>query len=143
MNYLDVIAPTVHRLNAIVSVWRLLQFLGPSLCIAYPNLWSDSESISSILGIISVLWHFQPPPHFTNNGCYFNIIITVLITSALLLCIGSSIYVQKYATLPRALPVILTVWQNSFGFVLLPPAIAGKPPDNSAILIVSSILITL
>jgi hypothetical protein len=68
------------------------------------------------------------------------------------LFIGSSICVQKYATLPRALPVILTIWQNSFGFVLLPPAvetlaalighwIAGNEPVNPDLVIASTVIV--
>jgi hypothetical protein len=36
---LDPVAPTIHLLNALISHWCLLQFVVPSACVAYPDLW--------------------------------------------------------------------------------------------------------
>jgi class 3 adenylate cyclase len=75
------------------------------------------------LGTLSVFWHFVPGEYFTNSGVYYSLVTSVLMACAILFFAGCGLYVEKYATLPRAFPTILVVWLNSFGFILHPPAI--------------------
>jgi hypothetical protein len=123
MHYIDVVAPTVHSLNAVINMIRLLQFVGPSLWVCYLGLWSDANSCAGIVGLFSVFWHILPPSSLSVDGLYYCFLASGLIGLAFRLFVASSMYVEKYATLPRAVPLILTIWQNSLGSVLHPPTI--------------------
>jgi hypothetical protein len=83
LNYIDTVVPTFWALNDVISIFRLLQFVGPSLCAAYPGVWSDSNSCRHIVGILSVAWHVLPPDAFFDYGAYFNFVSGGLIALAI------------------------------------------------------------
>jgi class 3 adenylate cyclase len=120
LNYVDTVAPTFWALNSVVSVLRLLQFVGTSLCAAYPAFWSDKESCRGIVGMLSITWHILPPGPFLDYGHYFNFVAGGLMAISIVTFVASAITVQKTANLPQLMPGILTGWMNSFGFLLHP-----------------------
>jgi hypothetical protein len=132
MNYIDTVAPTFHELNAVVSIFRFLQFVGPSLCAAYPGLWSTSDSSASVIGFLSVLWHGVPPGPFSEVGSWINVGVAGFIAIAFGLSIWSAFRVERTANLPGNLPVLLTIWINLFGFILHPPSSSKSPSPTSA-----------
>jgi hypothetical protein len=122
MNYIDTVAPTYHWLNSVVSIFRLLQFVGPSLCVSYIGLWKNSDASASVVGMISVFWHIVPPGLFIWMGSYINIAIAGLLAINLSIFFWAALRFEKTAALPGIVPSLLTIWINCFGFVMHPIA---------------------
>ena len=59
-SYLSSFSVSLSSIYLIVSVIRILQFFGPSLCIQYPEIWDPNGFDSSSVSILSFSFHLIP-----------------------------------------------------------------------------------
>ena len=59
-NYVYADAPAFTIVHNIITIIRLLQIGGPSLCAGYDSLWSKSDSARTTVAILSIFFHLIP-----------------------------------------------------------------------------------
>lgn len=121
-NYTYSVAPAFTIVHYVITVIRLLQIAGPSLCSGYETLWSTSDSAKGTIAILSIFYHLIPPSARDKTSVIFLIIYTVLLVIIIVMLIVSAIVFQKSANLPSVLPPIISFYFASFGCVLHPIA---------------------
>lgn len=133
LSYMDSIVKIYSPLHIVVSVWRLLQLFGPSLCASYiinnKNNRNSSDDIiflwkkgipRNVIGIFSILFHIIPS--FVREKCsnIINIVFISLSIIIFIIWIGSALYLRKTAKLPNALVIFINLMLSSFLSIVSP-----------------------
>ncbi|KAK8880566.1 hypothetical protein M9Y10_003246 [Tritrichomonas musculus] len=121
-NYVYADAPPFTIVHHIVTVIRLLQIGGPSLCAGYYSLWSNSDSARDTVSILSIFFHLIPPSGRDIASVYFLIIYIVILVCLLTLLFVSAVVYRKSANLPSIIPPIISFYFAFFGVILHPIA---------------------
>lgn len=133
LSYMDSIVKTFSPLHAVVSIWRLLQLWGPSLCASYIIDNKNSRTLPSdiqylwkkgiprnVIGIFSILFHIVPS--FVREKCsnILNIIFIAITALFFLIWLSSATYLKKTAKLPNGLVIFINIMITSFITVISP-----------------------
>ena len=122
LTYFDSVVPNFYPMHAIVSVWRIVQFLGPCLCPANLHLWNPDNASSRIPGkvvsIISILFHIVPVEYRAESSVILELIYIVLNVLFFIAIFSGSIYYKNKAKLERSISIIFSVYINVFGYLL-------------------------
>ncbi|KAK8881515.1 hypothetical protein M9Y10_004253 [Tritrichomonas musculus] len=121
-NYVYAESPSFTIVHNIITVIRLFQIGGPSLCAGYFSLWSDSDSAHNTISILSILFHLIPPSSRDVASVYFLIIYIIILIGLLSLLFVSAVVFRKNANLPSIVPSIISFYFATFGVVLHPIA---------------------
>ncbi|KAK8886126.1 hypothetical protein M9Y10_041586 [Tritrichomonas musculus] len=121
-NYVYSDAPSFTIVHHIVTVIRLLQIGGPSLCAGYYSLWSESDSAHNTVSILSIFFHLIPPSGRDVASVYFLVIYIIILVLLLTLLFVSAVVYRKSANLPDIVPPIISFYFASFGVILHPIA---------------------
>ncbi|OHT04623.1 hypothetical protein TRFO_27831 [Tritrichomonas foetus] len=120
-DYITVTAPSMRGLQAFISIWRIIEFIGPSLCVGYIDFWGKGTNLMKTMDVISIIFHIFPGSELRKQvahwfliaeGCFFLLIILYVLLSA--------IYYHKYAQLPDFVPVSIFFIFSTFGYILPP-----------------------
>ena len=151
VHYVYSVSPRWLPMHAIISIFRLVQFLGPALVLGYDSLWTRGETITRLMEIVGVLFHLVPASY--RHDAYIPILALYCALNVLSwgLIIGASFYYKTNAKLPNIVPSLVTLYLGSFGYLLHPIAcqhafemlseiISGKDQTNLVAKIVLFVL---
>ena len=147
IHYVYSVSPRWLPMHAVVSVLRLVQFLGPALVLSYDSLWLRGETITRLMEILGVFFHLVPASYRQESYIPILGIYAALNVLSWGLIIGASFYYKTNAKLPNIVPSLVTLYLGSFGYLLHPVAcahafemlseiISGKDRTNLALKIV-------
>ena len=118
--YLDSVVPNFFPMHEVVTVWRMIQFIGPCLCAANNLLWEHNKTPGKAVSILSIFFHIVPVEYRRDASvvvefiyCGVNILFFVII-------VASAYYYKKAARLPTYLPSILSVYIHTVGYLIHP-----------------------
>ena len=85
-SYMDSVVPNFFPMHEVISVWRMVQFIGPCLCAANTDLWDPKSTAGKAVSIISVFFHIIPVEYRNDASsavefiyCGINILFFILI----------------------------------------------------------------
>ncbi|OHT14671.1 Adenylate and Guanylate cyclase catalytic domain containing protein [Tritrichomonas foetus] len=120
-DYIAIVAPQMRGLQAFVSIWRIIQLLGPSLCVGSTAFWGVDTNMRKTMDIVSILFFIFPGNELRKRvaayfliaeGCFFLLLIIFVFISA--------IYYEKNAQLPNIIPTLIFFIFSTFGYILPP-----------------------
>lgn len=121
-DYITQVAPPMFFLHEFISVWRIIQILGPALCCSFPRLWSD-HILKLTMSVISVVFHIVPSIVREEATIYVLLIYSVIALLTVVTILGSSWYLSRTARLPDIIPNIIFFVFSTLGYLLSPIAI--------------------
>ena len=121
-DYVSQTAPPLYGMHYFITFWRLLQVLGPGFCTDYVSIWGQGTIMYQVMNLLSILFHIIPPSERAEIGGYVMIGDAVLFILVFILVFGSSFKFVANAKLPGWIPVFISVWFGSFGYILQPMA---------------------
>ncbi|OHS95018.1 hypothetical protein TRFO_10723 [Tritrichomonas foetus] len=120
-DYIAVVAPQMRGLQNFISVWRIIELIGPSLCVGYTTFWGPGSNMLKTMDIVSILFHIFPgedlrkrvaPFFLIGEGCFFLLLILFVFFAAQ--------YYEKHAQLPSYIPTAIFFIFSTFGYILPP-----------------------
>ena len=114
--------PSMFAMHRIVSVFRLLQFIGPSFFVAYSNLWKSGTTDERVINLISVFFHIFPASIRDSGTIIFLSCYICLLGVFYIFTLGSAFYYKQHAMLPDCIPTTLYVMLNTVGYLIHPIA---------------------
>jgi len=118
--YIYAIAPSFSNIHNFMTIIRILQFFGPSLCVQYKNVW-DQQS-STTLSILSLLFHVFPKSSRESVVIPFLISYCTGLSVFLVFLQLCSIYFKKNASLPSVFTTFISFFFALFGHMIYPIA---------------------
>ena len=119
-SYLDSVVPNFFPMHEVITVWRLIQFIGPSLCASYSSLWNPNKTQGKAISILSIFFHIIPVKYRKDASaatefvyCGINILFFILI-------IISAQYYKKNAKLPKYIPSAISIYIHTLGYLINP-----------------------
>ncbi|EAY04508.1 Adenylate and Guanylate cyclase catalytic domain containing protein [Trichomonas vaginalis G3] len=121
-DYVTTASPPYYFLHVIFSIWRILQFFGPSFCTRYYSFWGKDTTMSTVNDVLSFFFSIVPASFHDVATPYFMLIFSCLfIVFYIFIIICAQVY-SKQAKLPKVVPPILTVFFGTAGYILPPIA---------------------
>ncbi|OHS95433.1 hypothetical protein TRFO_38496 [Tritrichomonas foetus] len=132
LSYFDNVVPNFYPMHAIISIFRVIQFLGPCLVPGNHNLWNiffvdfDGSPIifqssqGKVVSVLSVFFHIVPVSSRSQSSI---VVELVYILSIFLFFVGIiliSINYQKNAKLQRPISIAFSIFINTCGYLLSP-----------------------
>ena len=118
--YLDSVVPSFFPMHNVITVWRMIQFIGPSLCAAYNRLWDPNQSVGRAVSIISIFFHIVPVKNRRDASVAVEFIYFGINVLFFIITIGSAYYYKKQAKLPKALAYIISIYIHTIGYLIHP-----------------------
>ncbi|OHT10214.1 Adenylate and Guanylate cyclase catalytic domain containing protein [Tritrichomonas foetus] len=146
--YVFSVTPSFKALHLVVTIFRLLQMIGPSFCSRYSNFWSDDDLSYSTISLISAFFFLIPSKNRDDGFLIFMIIYILIVLFAVFVIIMSAKVFMKNATLPIVIPYFIQIYISTLGYLLHPIAIemsvgeisrclAGHKQEFSSVIVVS------
>lgn len=123
LNYFDNTVPQFYILHTVISIWRAIQFIGPSIMAASTVLWVPDSIASNGVSVISVIFHLVPPEYRSKSTIFIELIYFVFLLAFFIAIIGASYYFKETAKLSSKSSSFLTIFMNTFLYILPPIAI--------------------
>ena len=115
------VTPPMYLLHSIVAFFRMLQFLGPSICSRFDNIWGTETVMGKTMNILGIFYHFVPGT-LRDNITVYVLLAYVAFSFICIICIFGAAYVyKKTATLPRVVSILIIIFFSTIGY-LGPPA---------------------
>jgi len=121
--YIFSVASQFSEIHGVVFFLRILQFVGPSICASFPNLWVAGSLDKSTASTLSVLFHFIHPDNKASSSTAYLIGYSVIVLSFLLFINYSARFFKKNAMLPSSYSTIIVLYLATFGQLLHPVAL--------------------
>lgn len=121
-DYVSQTAPPLYAMHTIVTFWRLCQVLGPGFCANYTTIWGEGTIMAKVLNVLSIVFHIIPPSEREYIGGYVMIADAVIFFAVFGLVFGASFSFVANAKLPSWIPVFISFWFGSLGYILQPVA---------------------
>ncbi|EAY18689.1 Adenylate and Guanylate cyclase catalytic domain containing protein [Trichomonas vaginalis G3] len=122
ISYVYIQCPSMFIMHTIVSIFRLLQFVGPLFFVSYKTLWSSGSMSSTIVSLFSVFFHIFPPSIRESCTIPFLGVYVGLLGLFFIFTIYCAFYYKQNAKLPDWVPIFIYVFLNTFGYLLHPIA---------------------
>ena len=119
-SYLDSVVPNFYPMHEVVTVWRMIQFVGPCLCAAHTSIWDPDKTPGRAVSILSIFFHIIPVSYRRAASAIVEFIYCAINILFFIIIIGAAFVYKKSAKLPTALPSILSVYIHTFGYLLHP-----------------------
>ena len=107
-------------LHNFISVWRIVQFIGPALVASYLNFWGENTLYYNAISIISILFHIVPPDYRDAAGMYIEFIYFAIITLSFIIIVAFAIFFRIKARLINAAPYLFAVFYTAISYLLHP-----------------------
>ncbi|OHT07880.1 Adenylate and Guanylate cyclase catalytic domain containing protein [Tritrichomonas foetus] len=122
-DYVAATAPTFFFVHSVVTVWRVIQILGPALAVQYTGFWGTDTVMKKVMDIISISFHLIPG--FAREGCAVYILysFSALFLISFVFIFSSAAVLNKLSKLPTIVTTIIAFWFASFGYILPPIAV--------------------
>lgn len=121
-NYVYTVTPGFKLVHHIITFFRIMQFIGPSI-FACSFKWKSNIKLHNFISVVSVLFNLLPPEYRGINALYFLIAYILLFSIFAILVIASAYYYKKNAKLPIQIPYAVAIFFSTANFVLHPIAI--------------------
>lgn len=121
--YIYSIVSSFSVLHKIMTFFRIVQFLGPSLMNCFFNFWVKGEIQEITVDVLSFFFHITPGSTQDRVGFIFIYIYIGLKVFLSILLLSSVIYFKKYAKLPNFLTAYIVFDFTIFGYFLHPIAL--------------------
>ena len=121
-DYITQVAPPMFWLHELISVWRIIQMLGPALCCSYNHLWAN-RNLEITMSVISVIFHIVPSTARKDAAVWVMYVYAVIGLLTVLTVLVSSWYLSKTARLPDFIPKVIFFVFSTLGYLLSPIAI--------------------
>lgn len=121
-DYITQVAPPMFFLHEVISVWRIIQMLGPALCCSYGILWREPV-LRITMSVISVVFHIVPSMEREAVSIYVLLAYCVVAFLTILAILLSSWSLSKTARLPDIVPKVIFFILSTLGYLLNPIAI--------------------
>ena len=118
--YIYNVAPSFSIIHSFISLIRIFQFFGPSVCANYISFWGSNSNVGTTISIISFFFHFFPPKSRESNTIlflYFFISCNIFVMSLLLFY---SYYFKTYAKVPNFITIFISFYFALFSQILHP-----------------------
>ena len=130
-SYVYSVAPNLFVMHWIIGIFRVIQFLGPSLCVTSERLWSKTDATYQTVGYISILYHVIPDQFNEVTRAPIYIIYLIIEVAFLALVFVSAVHFKKNASLHSFIPPVIVVFMGSVGYLLPPIALEFVCEDVS------------
>lgn len=134
LSYMDGVVPEYYALHAIISVWRIIQFLGPSLVACYATFWVEGSLSFSTMSYTSVIYHFCPVEYRLQASVIYEFLYFGIVICILAVFILSANEYRKTAKLPKYLLYTISILNSTILFVIHPGAIQIVAESISAMI---------
>ncbi|KAK8841721.1 hypothetical protein M9Y10_026666 [Tritrichomonas musculus] len=123
VSFIYSVAPPFELVHRIVTFFRVLQLIGPSLFPGYLDFWKTDYISQKTLFIFSIFFYIIPPE--VHDEASFPALLAYIIISGLaeIIFFASSKYFKKNANLPHSIPPSISFFISCFGFLLPPVAV--------------------
>lgn len=121
--YIYSVAHSYHAIHLVITIFRILQFIGPSFAAGYENLWEKGTPGQKTMDIFAVLFSLIPPSvrnQYLFQYLYFYCAVKFIVLICLLFSAG---YFRRNAKLPFLVPAVISLYFATLGHVLHPIAI--------------------
>ena len=119
-SYVYIECPPMFILHEIISIFRLLQFIGPALFVPFKNIWPNGSISQTLMNLLSVFFHIFPSSVREECALPFLIVYAVLLAVFFIFVLASGFYYKQNAKLPNWIPIVIYIFLNSFGYLLHP-----------------------
>jgi len=121
-DYIESVTVPRFGLHSFISLWRIIQFLGPALCAGFFSVWGKNTLMSSTMDVTSVLYHIIPVSYRQYIDIYFCFSFSAIFFIVYGFVVISGWNYHKEAKLPKYVPSFLSFFFGSFGYILPPIA---------------------
>lgn len=111
-SFVDTIPQNFYGIHAIISYWRIIQFIGPALAAPYLNFWEPNSKYSNTISILSILFHLIPPRNRSEASVIVEFIYFALLFGIFGFLIIYSFYFRKTAKISSFIAPIIIVFVN-------------------------------
>ena len=122
-DYVGQTAPGFVALRTIVSIWRIIQYFGPTFVPRYYLFWGHGTVMQTLADILSVFSTILPGSIRDYTATWMLLAYVILFVLAYIGLFASSLYFSKNAKLPKAVPAIISIFMASFGYLFQPIAV--------------------
>ncbi|OHT13413.1 Adenylate and Guanylate cyclase catalytic domain containing protein [Tritrichomonas foetus] len=116
--YLDGIETNFYPMHSVLSIWRIIQFIGSSLCVANKNLWSADSREYKALSVVSVLFDFVPSQYRNYATVIFESIFALFSILLIIFIFISCYQYRKTAKVSKYTPALLSIFMNIFTYIV-------------------------
>ena len=122
-DYVAATAPSFFFLHSIITVWRILQIIGPSLAVQYVHFWGDGTTMKMVFDIVSIIFHIFPGFVREDVAAYFLFAYSALFLIAYIAIYACAMVLKKLSKIPDAAANIIAFFIATFGYILHPVAV--------------------
>ncbi|OHT06654.1 Adenylate and Guanylate cyclase catalytic domain containing protein [Tritrichomonas foetus] len=120
--HIDTINANYFPIHIMISIWRIVQFVGPAFAAPFPRFWEPNSPYSTAISIISIFFHIVPQQYRDKS----TIIVEFTFVGIMILCCFvlfiSSYMLRKNAKVSSIIPPFIIIFVNGF-LHLLPPIV--------------------
>ena len=118
--FVDTVPINFFTFHVIISFWRLLQFIGPSLVASYPGFWGLDGESRDFMNVFSVFFHLIPPGSRRQASIIIEFLYSAIILATFIFLVFYSIYFRKTAKLADPVAQFIICGINGFYHLLHP-----------------------
>ncbi|OHT13730.1 Adenylate and Guanylate cyclase catalytic domain containing protein [Tritrichomonas foetus] len=122
-DYVGQTAPSFYGLRTVCSIWRIIQYFGPTFVPRYYEFWGKGTVMNTLANILSVFSHILPGSIRDFTASYMLLAYIVIFLIAYIGLLASSLYFTKNAKLPKIVPAVISVFMATIGYLFQPIAI--------------------
>ncbi|OHS99275.1 hypothetical protein TRFO_08542 [Tritrichomonas foetus] len=119
-NYVDFLDYNFKIMHKVVTIFRLLQFLGSSFLSGSNIFWVDGTVSKKAVSILSVFWYILPPEYRDDYGCIVVFLYTALFLLYYILIYAAAFYLKNSGKVSNKLCVFTLIFSGTFGYLYQP-----------------------
>lgn len=120
VNYIDTVDIDLYPLHTFVSIWRIIQYIGPSLAACYPNFWKPNSYYSKAISIISIFFHIIPPPYRAQSSIIVEFAYFGIVLLSTILILGTAFNFRKNAKVSEWIPYFFVSFVDGISLLITP-----------------------
>ena len=118
MSYLDAVVSDLYIMHTIVSVWRLIQLIGPCLVSGYSTFWREDSVARQVISYITFLSFLCPAQYRIDGSVIIQFVSIAGFFVFLVLVVWGAYHYRKASKLPDGMPEIIAVIQGSLMYLM-------------------------
>lgn len=118
MSYLDAVVANMYLMHTIVSIWRLLQLVGPCLVSGYSTFWGPDTVARKAVSYMTVIAFICPAQYRIQGTVIIQFVSFFGFLCFLILVIWSAYYYKRASKLPNGIPEFISFIQSSLMYIM-------------------------